>query len=133
MKFEQQNKGMRLDKWLWCARFYKTRALASDAIKAGKVRSPDKHCKPSSIITEGQSLSIKRGPYHYEILVKALARHRGPASEAVRLYEESQDSLKARERLAEQIKMNAPVSAAEKGRPSKRRRRQIIRFTRRGA
>ncbi len=132
MSTDKQNspKTMRLDKWLWCARFYKTRRLATDAIKSGKVKSNGDKIKPSHVVKPGDLYTIRRGPYIYEITVLRLATHRRPASEAMLLYEENQDSKSQREQLAEQLKAQNAMLPHSQGRPTKRERRRIIRFTR---
>ncbi|NNE37328.1 MAG: RNA-binding protein [Gammaproteobacteria bacterium] len=131
MSTDKQNnpKTMRLDKWLWCARFYKTRRQATDAIKSGKVKSNADKVKPSHLVKPGDIYTIRQGPYSYEITVKGLATHRRPASEAALLHEESQDSQIQREKLAKEIKANNAMISHSQGRPTKRERRKLIRFT----
>ena len=119
---------MRLDKWLWCARFFKTRSLAADAIKAGKIQVNDIRIKPAKTITPGDRIIIKRTPYLYEVTIKSLTKNRKSASEATQLYEERPESILARQQLSEQLKINAQMFPQSKRRPSKRDRRQIIRF-----
>ncbi len=121
---------MRIDKWLWAARFFKTRGMASEAIRGGKIDINGARAKPSKPIQINDRLHIRKGPYLYEITVKALSKHRRSASEAVQLYEESEQSRLNRERLAEQLKAEAAMRPKTPGRPSKRDRRNIIRFTR---
>ncbi len=121
---------MRLDKWLWCARFHKTRRLATEAIKTGKVTVNDKRVKPSRSIKPGDKISIRRAPYHFDITVSNLGTGRKSTADAGLLYQESPDSLAARNSLAEQLKAEAAMFPQPKGRPSKRKRRDIIRFTR---
>ncbi|NOY62417.1 MAG: RNA-binding protein [Gammaproteobacteria bacterium] len=125
----QKNMAVRIDKWLWAARFFKTRALAADAINGGKVHLNGSKTKPAKHIKEGDRLSIRRGPYEHAIVVCALNHQRRPAKEAVLLYEESAASIENRQRLAEQLRQQAPTGALAKGRPSKKNRRQIIQFT----
>jgi ribosome-associated heat shock protein Hsp15 len=120
----------RLDKWLWAARFYKTRSLAVEAINGGKVHLNDNRVKPSRTLKTDDILTISKPPYEFVITVLGLSNKRGPATEAQKLYQESAESLEKRELLREQIK-NEPLGFRhEKGRPSKRDRRHIIKFTR---
>lgn len=121
----------RLDKWLWAARFYKTRALAVDAINGGKVHVNDARVKPSRTIRVGDELLISNGPYRISLHIEALAERRGPASVAQTLYSESPQSLQRREQLREQLRLERAAQPAPAHRPDKRGRRQIIRFTRR--
>ena len=120
---------VRLDKWLWAARFFKTRSLAADAIAAGKVQVGGDRAKPAKLLQVGDGVRIRLGPYEHSILVRALSERRGPASVAATLYEETPDSVAARARLAEQLRM-APAAFVyeDKGRPTKRDRRELDRF-----
>lgn len=120
----------RLDKWLWAARFYKTRTLAVEAINGGKVHVNGQRVKPSKTIKIDDQLTISLPPYEYVIDVLGLQKQRRPASEAQLLYQETAASQKKRDTLREQIK-NEPLGFRDqKGRPSKRDRRHIIKFTR---
>ena len=124
------NESQRLDKWLWAARFYKTRSLAVEAINGGKVHANGQRAKPSRTIRPGDELTISQPPYEYVIEVLGLQKQRRPASEAQLLYQETAQSQAKRELLREQIK-NEPLGFRDqKGRPSKRDRRHIIKFTR---
>ncbi len=132
MQREITNSGpdrVRIDKWLWAARFYKTRALASDAIGGGKVSLNGETVKPAKMVQMGDEVRIRLGPYEHIIRVRALSERRGPASVAQKLYEETAASLTTREKLAEQLRM-APAAFVyeEKGRPTKRDRREIERL-----
>jgi ribosome-associated heat shock protein Hsp15 len=122
---------MRLDKWLWCARFFKTRRLAADAIRSGRVRDGGQRVKVSRSIRPGDSISIRKGPYTWTVTIESLARNRLPAAEAVRLYSEHPDSIEARTQLALQLKSDLARTPRPPGRPDKRERRKLIRFTRR--
>lgn len=120
---------VRADKWLWAARFFKTRSLAADAIAAGKVDVNGERVKPAKLLQLGDEVSVRLGPYQHVVHVRGLSERRGPASVAVTLYEETADSVAARARLAEQLRM-APAAFVyeDKGRPTKRDRREIDRF-----
>ncbi len=119
---------IRLDKWLWCARFYKTRNIAANALKTGKVTANGNRVKPSKTVKPGDSLNIRKGPYHYVITVLDLAKSRKSAAGAALLYEESPQSISERESFAIQLKAEATLMPATKGRPSKKDRRSIIKF-----
>ena len=119
---------VRLDKWLWCARFYKTRNIAANALKTSKVTANGERAKPSKTVKPGDSLDIRKGPYHYVITVLELAKSRKSAAGAALLYEESPESISIRESLATQLKAEAALMPTTKGRPSKKDRRSIIKF-----
>ena len=124
------DKPVRLDKWLWAARFFKTRALAATAVAGGKVQLNGARVKPAKPVKAGDRLVVRTEPYEWAVTVAAVSEKRGPASEAQKLYDESEQSRLAREELALQRKAErhaAPVFS--KGRPSKRDRRRIIKFT----
>ena len=118
----------RLDKWLWAARFYKTRHLAAEAINGGHIHLNGQRTKPSRVISLGDKLSIHKTPFTFEITVEGLSIKRGPAKEAQLLYHELEDSIEKREKLAEQRKLNADQFPHAERRPDKRDRRRIIRF-----
>ena len=120
---------VRLDKWLWAARFFKTRSLAAEAIAAGKVLVAGDRAKPARLLQAGDEVRVRLGPYEHTIHVRGLSERRGPASVAATLYEETADSIAARARLAEQLRM-APAAFVyeEKGRPTKRDRRELDRL-----
>ena len=120
----------RLDKWLWCARFFKTRALAAAAIKGNKIRLNDTVVKAAKSIKVGDQIVIRKAPYQYDIKILKLSKNRLSASQAVLLYEESPNSIQTREDLTKQIKAENASFPRTRGRPSKRDRRHIIRFTR---
>lgn len=119
---------MRLDKWLWAARFFKTRALAAEAVAGGKVKVNGERVKAARAIRQGDALSIHIGPYEYLVRVQALSDRRGPAAQAARLYEESESGKAAREELATRLAVERRLVAPSKGRPSKKERRQVIQF-----
>jgi ribosome-associated heat shock protein Hsp15 len=122
---------VRLDKWLWAARFFKTRALATEAINGGHVHLNGSRPKPSRPLKAGDRLNIRRGQDEYEVEVLALAEKRGPASVAQQLYREDEQSRLQRERLAEERRLVAAAEPRPARRPDKKGRRQIIRFTHR--
>ena len=119
---------VRIDKWLWAARFYKTRALAQTAIVAGKVRLADERIKPSKDIKAGDVLSVRVGEFEWNVTVTALADRRGPADEARKLYVESADSIARRVAQIADRKASGNPAGERKGRPTKKERRQIIKF-----
>ncbi len=121
---------LRADKWLWAARWFKTRALAVEALNGGKVHVNGIRVKPSRPLHVGDELRIRRSFDEYVVHVRALSARRGPAADARQLYEETAASIAAREQLAEQRKLQAPSVAHPDRRPDKRARRQIVRFTR---
>jgi ribosome-associated heat shock protein Hsp15 len=119
---------IRIDRWLWAARFYKTRGLATEMVNAGHVQLNGIHTKASKIVKIGDQLSISRGPEEFIIHIIALAGKRGSATIAQGLYEEEPTSITARQQLAKQRKMKIALSPAPAKRPDKKARRQIIRF-----
>jgi len=118
---------LRIDKWLWAARFFKTRALAADAVEAGRVQVNEVRIKPAKTITVGDALDIRLGQYRFEVEVQALSAKRGSAPEAQKLYRESEASRAQREALAAHLKAQ-PQPFTLKGRPTKRDRRVIERL-----
>ena len=121
---------MRLDKWLWVARFFKTRALAVEAIAGGRVSVNDDRAKPAKELRPGDAVSIRRPPFEFAVTVKALSDKRGPAAVAATLYEESAASLARRASLAAEMK--AMPQPRFKGRPTKKTRRDYERWLRSG-
>jgi ribosome-associated heat shock protein Hsp15 len=119
---------VRLDKWLWAARFYKTRALASEAIAGGKVQVNGDRAKRARPVQVGDDIRVRQGPYTWQVIVRELSGRRGPAAEAARLYEERPESRAAREAMSLQLKSLHAAFVAEKGRPTKRDRREIERL-----
>jgi ribosome-associated heat shock protein Hsp15 len=119
---------MRVDKWLWAARFYKTRSLAVAAINGGKVHVNGSRIKPSRRVAPGDRLHISKGPYRFEINVDRLCRQRRPAEEARALYTESADSAAERHALYRQRKLEGHAARHRDRRPDKRTRRLIHRF-----
>ena len=118
----------RIDKWLWAARFYKTRALAAEAIAGGKVQVNGDRVKRAKPLQLGDQVRIRQGPYEHQVVVRDLADRRGPAAEAAKLYEETPQSRSAREALALQLKSIHSAFLPERGRPTKKDRREINRL-----
>lgn len=121
---------MRLDKWLWVARFYKTRSLAADAVGGGKVKVNGAGTKPAKEIKMGDRLQIRAGNDDWEVVVSRLNHHRRPAVEARLLYEETQESQLQRLQAAEIRRLAPPPDSDIKGRPTKRDRRQLSKLQR---
>jgi ribosome-associated heat shock protein Hsp15 len=122
---------VRLDKWLWAARFYKTRSLAAEAVEKGKVEVNGERAKRAKLLQAGDSLLIRLGPYQHIVTVRAVSEKRGPATVAAKLYEETAEGRKAREAMQIQVKAAQSVPGFERGRPSKKDRREIERLRRR--
>jgi ribosome-associated heat shock protein Hsp15 len=121
---------VRVDKWLWAARFFKTRALAREAVKGGKVQIDGHRVKPGRSLKQGDCLSIRRGDEEYVIAVRDLGDRRVSATLAQEKFTEDPDSKARREAAAGQRKLKYQAKAQRQRRPDKRQRRQIIRFTR---
>lgn len=121
---------LRIDKWLWAARFFKTRSVASDAIAKNRVRVDGQRIKPSRTIQVGDTVQIEKTPYVFDVTVLGLNDKRRPAAEAALLYQESEQSIAAREAQSASSRLDyqTRVGLAGSGRPSKKQRRQIIRF-----
>ncbi|HEX4942829.1 MAG TPA: S4 domain-containing protein [Usitatibacteraceae bacterium] len=120
---------LRLDKFLWAARFFKTRGLAAEAIDAGRVSVNGDRAKPARNVKPGDALAIRRPPFEHLVMVLAVSDRRGPAAEAQKLYEETAESRAKRQAVAAELKsMPPPVF---KGRPTKKDRRTLERFVRR--
>jgi ribosome-associated heat shock protein Hsp15 len=119
---------VRIDKWLWAARFYKTRSLAADAIAGGKVQVNGERVKRARPMQVGDEVRIRQGPYEHSIVVRELSDRRGPAVDAARLYEEKPESRAAREAMALQLKSLHAAFVPERGRPTKKDRREINRL-----
>lgn len=120
---------MRLDKWLWAARFFKTRSLAIQAIEHGRVKLNGARVKPAREVKPGDRLDVHQGESDWSVTVRALSPQRGPAPVAQTLYEEDPDSVVRRQQQALDRKLTARPEATIKGRPTKRDRRRIHRFT----
>lgn len=117
---------MRLDKWLWAARFYKTRSLATDEIGKGRVQVNNQEAKPARDIKAGDTVAMRQGPVSRTVVIRGLSQQRGAAPVAQQLYEETPESLRLREAAAEQRRLNnEPATSIEHGRPTKRDRRSM--------
>jgi len=120
--------GVRLDRWLWAARFYKTRSVATEAISGGRVQLNGHRAKRSKLVHLGDEIRIRKGPYEQLVVVKGLSERRGSATDAQTLYEEFAESRDRRERLAAQLKAVPETTFRGKGRPTKKERRDLDRF-----
>ncbi len=117
--------GVRLDSWLWAARFFKTRSLARDAIEGGKVTVNGARSKPSKQVTIGMTLDVRRGEEQFTVTIAGLAKRRGPASVAAGLYNESSQSIESREAARSEARLLRLGLTVPAGRPSKRDRRAL--------
>ena len=120
---------VRLDRWLWAARFYKTRSQAAEAVSGGKVHVNDERPKRSKMVGQGDRLRIRLGPYEHIVTVTGLAERRGSAKIAATLYVEDPAGLAVRTKLAEQLRVAPPPTFDGKGRPTKRDRRELERLS----
>ena len=125
---ETQDSAIRLDKWLWAARFFRTRTLAAEAVAGGKVKLNGERVKAAKALRVNDTLRIAIGHYEYVVRVRALSARRGPAPQAALLYEESESSRAARKALATRLAAERQHAVHTKGRPGKKERRQIIHF-----
>ena len=116
---------VRIDRWLWAARFFKTRGLASEAIQGGRVRVNDTRAKPAKEVCAGDRVDVRIGEITWTVVVKAADTRRGPAAQAALLYEETPESRELRERHAAERRLAAPPGQDSRGRPTKRDRRRI--------
>ena len=119
---------LRIDKWLWAARFYKTRSLATEEIDKGRVRINDTEVKPAKEVRVGDTVVLRQGPVTRTLVVRGISDKRGGAPVAQLLYAELEASIKLREQLAEQHRLE-PANSQEHGRPTKRDRRSIDKVT----
>lgn len=125
---EKSSEGVRLDKWLWAARFYKTRALAREMVDGGKVHYNGQRSKPNKVVELNAILTLRQGNDERTIAVKGITEHRRPAAEAVALYEETAESIEKREKVALARKMNALTMPHPDRRPDKKERRDLLKF-----
>lgn len=119
---------VRLDKWLWAARFFKTRALATEAVSGGHVHLNGARVKPARPVKIGDELTIRKGSQKFDVVIRNISERRGPAAQAQQLYEETPESVSRREASAEARRLAAADAPRPEGRPDKRDRRRIIRF-----
>ena len=119
---------LRIDKWLWAARFYKTRSLAAEAVDNGQVRVNGERVKPSRAVHAGERVNVRKAGYEWDVEVSAVSDRRGSASDAAKLYAESEASVKARERLIAERRAAAASDPRLAGRPTKRDRRKLEDF-----
>ena len=125
----QAEKGrIRLDRWLWAARWYKTRSQAATAVNGGHVQVGGERAKPSRPVRLGDEIRIRKGPYEFHIIVRGLSEVRGKAPEAQALYEETEESKAARAAIAAELRAYPRVLPRTKGRPTKRDRRLLARL-----
>lgn len=125
---QQPAQEIRLDKWLWAARFYKTRAFAREMIDGGKVHYNGQRSKPSKIVELNATLTLRQGNDERTVIVKGITDQRRPASEAVELYEETAESIEKREKMAQARKLNALTMPHPDRRPDKKERRDLMKF-----
>ena len=130
--FEEDSQPIvRIDKWLWAARFFKTRGLAAEAVAGGLIEINGSRSKPSRTVRPGDQLTIRRGGYEWTVIVKDVSTLRGPALQAHALYEETKESVQRREAAMTQMRLERPPEFEFPGRPSKKDRRAIAWFTKR--
>lgn len=122
---------VRLDKWLWAARFFKTRGIAAQAIETGKVEVNGERAKRAKQLQVGDELRVRLGPYHHVVKVRAVSERRGPPAAAALLFEETEESRKAREAMQIQVRAAQSMPGYDRGRPTKKDRREIERLRRR--
>ena len=120
--------GMRLDKWLWCARFFKTRTLAADAVRNGRILVNSARTKPAKLIAAGTRISISKVPYRFDITVASLSGNRKSAADAASLFTESPESIALREQMEAQLQLDTVLAPGTRGRPTKRERRALTYF-----
>ncbi|MFB0711865.1 ribosome-associated heat shock protein Hsp15 [Buttiauxella noackiae] len=125
---EKSSEGVRLDKWLWAARFYKTRAIAREMVEGGKVHYNGQRSKPSKIVELNAMLTLRQGNDERTVKVLAVTEQRRPATDASQLYEETAESITKREKVALARKMNALTMPHPDRRPDKKERRDLMKF-----
>ena len=119
---------VRLDKWLWAARLFKTRSAAAAAVVGGKVQVNGERAKPARIVRRGDTVRVRKGPYDFQLVVRDLSEHRGPAPVAQALYEETAESQTARTAVAAELHRCLPAPLGWRGRPTKRDRRRLVKL-----
>jgi len=125
---QQPEQNVRLDKWLWAARFYKTRALAREMIEGGKVHYNGQRSKPSKVVELNAMLTLRQGNDERTVMIKGITEQRRPADEAVTLYEETAESIEKREKMTQARKLNALTMPHPDRRPDKKERRDLMKF-----
>lgn len=128
---DSDERRVRLDRWLWAARWFKTRSQAAQAIAGGKIRVNGERPKRARVIGLGDEVRVRKGPYEFHVVVRALSEERGPAVTARALYQETPASQAARMLLALRLKSQPQVTYTGKGRPTKKDRRALERLARR--
>lgn len=125
---EKNSEGVRLDKWLWAARFYKTRSIARDMIEGGKVHYNGQRSKPSKLVEVNAELTLRQGNDERTVVIAEISEQRRPAIEAQQLYRETDASIEKREKMAQARKMNALTMPHPDRRPDKKERRDLMKF-----
>lgn len=125
---EKVSEGVRLDKWLWAARFYKTRSIAREMIEGGKVHYNGQRSKPSKLVELNAELTLRQGNDERTVVIMDVSNQRRPASEAQQLYRETDASIEKREKMAQARKMNALTMPHPDRRPDKKERRDLMKF-----
>ncbi|MEB6536890.1 ribosome-associated heat shock protein Hsp15 [Pantoea stewartii] len=125
---EKSDDGVRLDKWLWAARFYKTRSIAREMIEGGKVHYNGQRSKPSKLVERDAELTLRQGNDERTVVITGISEQRRPASEAQQLYRETDASIEKREKMALARKMNALTMPHPDRRPDKKERRDLMKF-----
>ncbi|MGC6657547.1 ribosome-associated heat shock protein Hsp15 [Pantoea sp. EEL5] len=125
---EKPDEGVRLDKWLWAARFYKTRSIAREMIEGGKVHYNGQRSKPSKLVERDAELALRQGNEERTVVIAEISEQRRPASEAQLLYRETEASIEKREKVALARKMNALTMPHPDRRPDKKERRDLMKF-----
>lgn len=125
---EKASEGVRLDKWLWAARFYKTRAIAREMVEGGKVHYNGQRSKPSKLVELNAMLTLRQGNDEKTVKILAVTEQRRPATDASQLYEETAESITKREKVALARKMNALTMPHPDRRPDKKERRDLMKF-----
>ncbi len=133
MSDDAEQERLRIDRWLWCARFFKTRSVAAEAVRAGHVRLNGQRVKPAHAVKVGDALSVElRDESQREVSIAAIPARRGPAPEAAATYVETPESIERRRVAAEQRKLRPALAPPTSGRPDKRTRRLMLRVRQRG-
>lgn len=125
---EKSAEAVRLDKWLWAARFYKTRAIAREMVEGGKVHYNGQRSKPSKIVEPEAELTLRQGNDERTVIVQTVSDKRGPATEAQQMYAETPQSIEKREKIAQARKMSALTMPHPDRRPDKKERRDLMKF-----